>query len=853
VAALGQTCSNKQTASEIDARIDGLIAKMTVDERIAQLGDQAPAIARLGLPGYNWWNEGLHGTARNGFATVFPQAIGLAATWDPALLQQVGDTVSTEGRASFNGRRDKDSPRYAGLTYWSPNINIFRDPRWGRGQETYGEDPFLTARLGEGFVRGVQGSDGFYRKADATPKHFVAHSGPEEGRDGFNSVVSAHDLEDTYLVAFHDVTGKAHADALMCSYNAINGTPSCANSGLLEERVRKGWGFGGYVVSDCDAVGNLTTYQHYTKDAAHGAAASLKAGVDLDCGKTYDSLREAYAQKLVTEAEINLSLHRLLMARVRLGLLDPKGCSPFDGIGENEKDSEQHRMLARRAAEESVVLLHNDGVLPLQPTKTIAVVGPTADMMKVLEANYHGTASHPVTPLDGMRAEFKNVRYAQGSLLAAGVSAPIERSALRLGSGSDAGYGLKAEYFAKSSLEGAPLLTETVGKVDLDLDRVGPANGIGAKEYAVRWSGYVRPPGAGEYVLRTTVERCWDCTTHDAVKLYVDDKLVVDAKGTKGESDNATVHFGDGEAHAIRLELVRTGEDEGISLDWEPPADVLLKEAVDAAKDADVVVAFVGLSPDLEGEALQVHLDGFKGGDRVNLDLPVAQKALLTKLEEQGKPVVVVMTSGSAVAQGAEKAAALLEAWYPGEEGGAAIARLLDGKVNPSGRLPLTFYRSATDLPAFSDYGMKGRTYRYFEGNPLFGFGYGLSYSKFVYGPVRLARKKVVAGRPVVATVRLKNESGVDGTEVAELYVHPPAMDGAPRLALAGIERVSLKAGESRVVRFTLDPEQMSFVDAAGERAVRAGSYGITVSGVQPKAEDRGAELKITGSKVMTF
>ncbi|WP_255550969.1 glycoside hydrolase family 3 C-terminal domain-containing protein [Granulicella sp. dw_53] len=852
------SCSNRQTQEEIDRRIDTLIAQMTLPERIAQLQDQAPAIPRLGIQGYNWWNEGLHGSARNGYATVFPQAIGLAATWDAALLHEVGDTVSTEARAKFNAHAKADSPRYGGLTIWSPNINIFRDPRWGRGQETYGEDPFLTATLGTQFVEGIQGKDPFYLKADATPKHFAAHSGPEEGRDGFNSKVSAHDLSDTYLPAFHAVTRKAGAAALMCSYNAINGTPSCANDGFLAERVRGLWGFRGYVVSDCDAVGNITSYQHYTKDHAHGAADALNAGVDLDCGKTYDALQQSFDQKLVTEATINRSLHRLLLARVRLGMMDASGCSPYDRISEKDNDTPEHRRLALRAAEESAVLLRNDGTLPLKAaSQSVAVIGPTANMVKVLEANYHGTASHPVTPLEGIREEFKTVRYAQGSLLATGVSAPIPETALRVGSGSDAKAGLTAEYFAEASFSGKAVVTKTVSKVDLDLDRVGPVAEVSPTHYAARWSAYLVPIAAGDYVLRVNVERCWDCTTHDAFRLFVDDKLALDNKsGAKGELDRVTLHFGDTAPHVIRLEYLHTGQDEGVALEWEPPTEALLEEAVAAAQRSDVVVAFVGLSPDLEGEALGIHLDGFAGGDRVSLGLPASQRALLNRLQELHKPMVVVLTSGSAVALGPEqdKAAAVLEAWYPGEEGGRAIAHLLAGRANPSGRLPVTFYRSAEDLPSFSDYSMEHRTYRYFDGPVFYPFGFGLSYAKFDYGTVRLSKNTLAAGEALTATVTLRNTSKVSGMEVAELYVAPPRADGNPRLALEGIERVQLMAGESRAITFTLSPAQMSFVDPTGKRAVRAGDYRLFLGSTQPDLEhDKGIAFQITGERAMDF
>jgi beta-glucosidase len=846
-----QACYSQLSPAQVDARIDAMIAQMTIAERVAQLQDRAPAVPRLGIPAYNWWNEGLHGLARDGYATVFPQAVGLAATWDTSLLREIGDVVSTEARAKFNLHGRADTPRYGGLTVWSPNINIFRDPRWGRGQETYGEDPFLTASLGSEFVRGVQGDDRFYLKADATPKHFVAHSGPEKGRDSFNARVSEHDLADTYLPAFHAVIADGHAAALMCSYNGINGVPSCANTALLDDLVRKRWGFAGYVVSDCDAVGNLASYQHFSADSAHGAAAALNAGVDLDCGTTYSALNESYAQKMITQPTLNRALHRLLLARVRLGMLDPSNCTPYDAIGADQLDSESHRMSALRAAEESIVLLRNRSLLPLRKdTGRIAVIGPTADMMKVLEANYHGTASHPVTPLEGLSAAFPHVIYAQGSLLADGISQPIPRTAWRTAPAQDSPSGLHAEYFNTAAFSGAPAQSTTVAKIDLDLDRVGPSPEIHAQHYAARWSGYLAPPAAGDYLLRVNVERCWDCTEHDSYRLYVDGKLVLDNHGGKNDPEQFQLHAADRSAHVVRLELLHTGDDEGIALEWIPPATALLDEALAAAAQSDVIVACLGLSPDLEGEALQTHLEGFDSGDRTSLDLPEAQRALLARLGTLHKPLVVVLTSGSAVALGPEagNADAILEAWYPGEEGGTALAHILSGRTNPSGRLPVTFYRSVADLPDFSDYSMKNRTYRYFAGPVQFPFGFGLSYSTFVYSPIQLSARTLSARDPLTVRVKVRNSSSVAGTEVAELYLAPLDLPGAPRLALRDFARVNLAPGETRELTFTLDESKLSFVDEKGERRVRSGAYTVFVGSTQPSLnKSTGSAFRIAG------
>jgi beta-glucosidase len=861
VCAAQTACSDTQTQQQIDARIDALIAKMTVSERVAQLGDRAPAIPRLGMPAYNWWNEGLHGVARNGYATVFPQAIGLAATWDTELLRSVGDTVSTEARAKYNPHRTQDSPRYGGLTVWSPNINIFRDPRWGRGQETYGEDPFLTASLGTQFVEGVQGGSPFYLKADATPKHFVAHSGPEEGRDSFHANAGAHDLADTYLPAFHALITQGGAAALMCSYNAVGPTPSCAN-GLLQQRVRDTWGFQGYVVSDCDAVGNLTEYHHYTADAAHGAAAALNAGTDLDCGSSYSALNDAFAQGLVTEQTIDRSLHRLLLARLRLGMLDDAACSPYNKIGPAENDTPAHRALALRAAQESVVLLKNDGALPLDPAKRVAVIGPTADMIKVLEANYHGTASDPVTPLDGLMAGFRDVVYAQGSVLAAGTSVPVPRTALRVSAAPDARPGLTAEYFTNTAFSGAPAVSATVATVDLDLNHAGPAPQIPPTAYSARWSGVFVPPAPGDYLLRVQVRSCWHCPAQDNIRLFLDGKAVIDNEGADPTPDHVTFHAVDTAPHSIRLELVNLREsmadDDNIALEWEPPAEALLDEAAATAAKADVIVACVGLSPDLEGESFPLKLEGFNGGDRTSLDLPAAQRVLLARLKQLNKPMIVVLSSGSAVALDGAPYNALLANWYPGEAGGAALADILTGKVSPSGRLPVTFYRSVADLPDFSDYRMDRRTYRYFTGPVLYPFGFGLSYTRFSYGPARLSAKTFAAGQPLTATAVLRNTGKLAADEVAELYLVPPQVPGSPHLTLQGVQRVRLDPGDAHTLTFTLAPTQLSFVDPAGHRAVRPGAYRIFIGGAQPTSAEladpaAGVTFTVTGEKSFDF
>ncbi|HWG11037.1 MAG TPA: glycoside hydrolase family 3 C-terminal domain-containing protein [Rhodanobacteraceae bacterium] len=818
---------------DAEARARALVARMTPAEKIAQLQNAAPAIPRLGVPAYNWWNEGLHGFARAGYATVFPQAIGLAASWNPALLRQVGEVVSIEARAKFNALgADAHRDMYQGLTIWSPNINIFRDPRWGRGQETYGEDPYLTGQLAVAFVRGVQGDDPMHPRAIATPKHFVAHSGPERGRDSFDARVSHHDLEDTYLPAFRVALAEGHAGSVMCSYNAINGTPACANGWLLTNLLRDDWGFRGYVVSDCDAVGDIAEFHHYAPDAARAAAAALRAGTDLDCGRTYAALNEALRRGYVDESQVDAAVTRLFAARYRLGILG--GGGRYAGIGADQVDSPAHRALALDAALQSIVLLKNaHTMLPLRAGLRVAVVGPDADTLETLEANYHGTASAPVTPLQGMRQRFgvDRVAYAQGSPVADGVPIPIPETALRF----DGHPGLRGEYFSGIDFGGKPSIARIDRTVDFDWNRAAPAPGLDAGHYAVRWTGELVPPGAGDYMLVVHVDRCFDCRGHDPVRLYLDGKEIIDSDGRKPPA-SVRLRFDDASPHAIRLEFVHSGRDEGVRLQWLAPPRAQLSEARRTARDADAVVAFVGLSPDVEGEQLHVDEPGFDSGDRTDIALPAAQRALLEDVARSGKPLVVVLMSGSAVALDWAKAHAdaILAAWYPGEAGGEAIARVLAGDDDPGGRLPVTFYASTADLPPFRSYDMRGRTYRYFAGTPLYPFGHGLSYTQFGYSKLALSGKKLKAGSNLKVSATVSNAGARAGDEVVQVYLDAPDVPSAARHALVGFARVHLAAGENRRVAFNLSSRQLSTVDASGLRAVRAGHYRIFVGGGQP-------------------
>lgn len=818
------------------ARATALVARMTLAEKVAQLQADAPAIPRLGVLAYSWWNEGVHGLARGGFATVFPQAIGLAASWDPDLLQQVGSVVSTEARARYNAAGSGDHGRYQGLTIWSPVINIDRDPRWGRGQETYGEDPYLTGQLAVAYIRGIQGDDPAHPRAIATPKHFAVHSGPEPGRHGFDVDVSPHDLAATYLPAFRAAVTEGHAGSVMCAYNALHGTPACADAALLTGRLRHDWGFDGYVVSDCDAVDDMTEFHYYAPDNAHSSAAAIKAGTDLDCGRAYASLGTAVHAGLVQETVLDRALVRLFSARYQLGIMGKGDRDPYARIGADQLESAAHRALALRAARESIVLLKNaDGLLPLRPGARIAVVGPDADTVETLEASYHGTARAPVTPLQGLRARFgaDHISYAQGSPVAAGVPVPIPETALR----SDGRPGLRGEYFSNDRFAGTPRITRIDRRIDFDWDHVAPDAALDPDDYSVRWTGELLPPAPGDYTLAVHVDRCFDCRGHDPVRLYVDGKLVIDSPG-QGTPMRAVVHFDDASPRAIRLELRHSGRDQGIRLQWLAPPAAQLDAAAAAARRADVVVAFVGLSPDVEGEELSIDIPGFDHGDRTDIALPAVQRALLDRVAASGKPLVVVLMSGSAVALdwAQQHAAAILAAWYPGEAGGTALAQVLAGDYGPSGRLPVTFYRATRDLPPYVSYSMQGRTYRYFKGKPLYPFGYGLSYTRFAYATPVLSTARLQAGQALKVATEVRNTGARAGDEVVEVYLTASGVPLAPLRALVAFRRVHLAPGQSRQVEFTLSPRELSSVDAAGHRAVVAGSYRLFVGGGQPGA-----------------
>ena len=817
-----------------EVRAADLVHRMTLQEKASQLVNGARAIPRLGVPSYNWWSEALHGVAVNG-TTEFPEPIGLAATFDVPGIHEMAHDIGVEGRVVHEQAvRAGGSTIFHGLDFWSPNINIFRDPRWGRGQETYGEDPFLTARMGVAFVTGLQGPDPHYYLTISTPKHFVVHSGPEPTRHFADVDVSKHDMEDTYLPAFRAAVVEGHAGSVMCAYNGINGQPACANEFTLEHTLRGAWGFQGYVVSDCDAVRDIFNGHHYRPSQPQASAISLERGMDNECAdfgeaqgdSDYKPFLTAVQQGYLPESAIDRTLIRLFTARIRLGMFDPPSKVPYSRIPASELNSPAHRQLALHLAEESMVLLKNDGILPLKNVKRIAVVGPLADQTAVLLGNYTGYPTHTVSLLEGMKAAFPNaaITYVPGTQFLSNQGTLVPASALTTADGKP---GLEAEYRSGVGRTTAttPLASRVESTVDLSASNL-PAGVASNSAFTVEWTGFLNPPKSGDYLIGIKADGFAQVTVGDEqiTRMYIE------------ASNMGPVHLEEG--HPIKLDVVygRRGDEPEAQLIWAPVNNTPDPAAVAAARDADVVVAAVGITSRLEGEEMPVHYPGFLGGDRTDLKMPEPEEALLQAVAATGKPLVVVLMNGSALAATWEKehANAILDSWYSGEEGGAAIAATLSGKSDPAGRLPVTFYKDVNQLPNFEDYSMKGRTYRYFTGEPLWPFGYGLSYTTFRYGNLALPKTPVEAGAPLSASVKVTNTGKVAGDEVVQLYLKFPDVPGAPIRALRGFQRIHLAAGATQTVRFHLEPRDISMVTEAGDRIVPQGTYTVSVGGGQP-------------------
>ncbi len=843
----------------VQERVRDLVSRMTLQEKISQMANSAEAIPGLRVPAYNWWNECLHGVARAGIATVFPQGIGLAATWNVNLMHKVADVISTEARAKYNYFISKgDRGIFKGLTFWSPNINIFRDPRWGRGQETYGEDPYLTSRMGVAYVKGLQGSDPKYFKVIATPKHFAVHSGPEPDRHMFDAVISSRDLFGTYLPAFEACIKEGGAFSVMCAYNSLWGKACCGSPALLHTILRKDWGFKGYVVSDCGAVADIYLHHKIVGTAPEAAAAAVESGTDLNCGMTYsENLLDAVKKGLLPEKDIDTAVTRLFTARFKLGMFDPDSMVEYSRIPFSENDSPAHRELALKAAEESVVLLKNqNGLLPLKKDiKRIAVIGPTADSYLMLLGNYNGTPSKYVTPLQGIKnavSENTKVEFEQGCNLVR--EGPVRNylNSEMLNTGGTPG--LKAEFFKNDSLSGQPFYSR--------IDPIAGSNWIysaripsfnGSYEIAsVRWEGKIKPAADGDYNFLIH--------SNGGYRLIIGDQTVLDKMSNDSlDTGSNHLHMNKNKEYRFTLEYSVRNKRPLLTVELELMHKDYFKSAVDLAANSDIVIFVGGITSQLEGEEMPVDLPGFKGGDRTNLKLPAVQDKLLKAVRSTGTPVVLVLTSGSALAVDWENAniPAILQLWYPGEEGGTALAEVLFGDYNPAGRLPVTFYKSVDQLPPFSDYNMKGHTYRYFTGVPLYTFGYGLSYTKFKYGDLRIP-DEVRAGDSVEVSAVVQNTGKAAGDEVVQLYVkNETAKGNVPIRSLEGFKRITLRAGEKQTVKFILRPKQLSVIEQAEKPdrvrfVVEPGNFKISVGGSQPdiKVPTTGTiskEIKITG------
>ena len=835
-----------------EQRAADLVHRMTLEEKGTQLLNQARAIPRLEVPAYDWWSEALHGVAVNG-TTEFREPIGLAATFDVPSIHEMAQAISTEGRIKHaQDVRAGHSNIFEGLDFWAPNINIFRDPRWGRGQETYGEDPFLTARMGVAFVTGMQGDDPHYYKVISTPKHFAVHSGPEPTRHTANVDVSKHDEIDTYLPAFRATVTEAKAGSVMCAYNSINGQPACANEFLLQDQLRGKWGFKGYVVSDCGAVTDIFNGHKFKPSQPEASAISLRRGMDNECGDffakvtddhDYRPYLDAVKQGYLKESDIDVALVRLFTARMRLGMFDPPEMVPYNKIDESELNSAEHRALARKLANEAIVLLKNDGVLPLRNSSAkIAVIGPLADQTRVLLGNYNGIPTHTVSVLEGLRNELPHasIHYVAGTQFLGHDAAPLPAGVLT----TDGKPGVKASYskfdMATAMNPAAPkppvLATRIEPAIDLSANPL-PIEVAGVKPLSVNWEATLTPTATGEYNIGVEGQGFF--------RVMIDGKQVAQGFHMSGvDTSLGRTHFDAGKTYKLEMSFAQSGDSAPVGrLVWSIVNMQPQPEAIAAAKAADVVIAVVGITSQLEGEEMPVSEPGFKGGDRTSLDLPKPEEDLLEALAATRKPLIVVLTNGSALGIGWVKdhANAILDAWYPGEEGGAAVAETISGRNNPGGRLPVTFYKDISQLPPFEDYSMKGRTYRYFEGTPLYPFGYGLSYTEFSYSGLTVPTTPVAAGSPLIAEVTVTNTGQRTGDEVAQLYLLFPDVKGAPLRALRGFQRVHLDAGASQKLRFELQPRDLSMVTEAGEPIVAEGEYGISIGGGQPH----------TGAKVL--
>ena len=817
----------------MEIRVNDLINRMTLDEKISQLSYISPGIKRLGVPEYNWWNEALHGVARAGDATVFPQAIGLAATWNPKLINKMADVISTEARAKHHeALRKNDHGQYKGLTFWSPNINIFRDPRWGRGQETYGEDPYLTSQIGIAFVKGLQGDDPKYLKAAACAKHFAVHSGPEHLRHEFDVKVSDRDLWETYLPAFEALVKEANVEAVMCAYNRYDGEACCGSNFLLKDILRDQWGFKGHIVSDCWAITDIYTTHKIVETASEAAALALKSGTDVNCGMSYPKLKEAVEQGLVTADDIDNALRYLLNTRFKLGMFDPPEMVAYAQIPIEKNTAPEHDALALEVAHQSVVLLKNENnILPLSKSlKKVAVIGPNADDYDVLLGNYHGTPVRYSTPLTGIRdilPESAEVNYALGvNYLGEKYKLePIPKEIFYYENEP----GLKVSYYKNIELKDKPYLVDRDEQIDYRWSYGSPIDNMPVDNFSICWEGQIKPDESGRYYLGVSAD--------EGFRLYFEDELVLDVWEGRGvKTAGFETDLEKGKLYSYKLEYYENHNNAQVMFGWHKPSNNLHEVAMKVAGDADAIIFVGGLNARLEGEEMDDHIkfEGFFRGDRTKISLPVAQTALIKELAKLNKPLVLVIMSGSAVSVNweNENIPAIIQAWYPGQAGGTAIADVIFGDYNPAGRLPVTVYKSEDQLPDYDNYDMAGRTYRYFEGEVLYPFGYGLSYSNFEYSNLQVTPNQFAEGKDISISVDIKNTSQIAGDEVAQIYVtDKQASVPVAVKSLKAFKRIHLDAGQKETVRFTLEPDDFGLYNDNMQRIIEAGDFEVMVGG----------------------
>ena len=813
-----------------EERAEDLLGRLTLEEKISLMQNSSPGVERLGIKPYDWWNEALHGVARAGLATVYPITMGMASMFDDEAVERVYTTVSDEARAKFHDarRNGRYGRRYEGLTFWTPNVNIFRDPRWGRGQETWGEDPYLTSRMGVAVVRGLQGpADAPYDKLHACAKHFAVHSGPESTRHFFDvEDLDPRDLWETYLPAFKALVQEADVKEVMCAYQRFEGEPCCGSDRLLAQILREEWGYKHLVVSDCGAISDFFRKGHHEThpDAASASAAAVDRGTDLECGGEYAHLGEAVQAGLITEERIDTSLRRPLQARFALGEMDDDALVSWSRIGIDTVDCDLHRQMALDVARKSMVLLHNRGVLPLDKgaAGTIAVMGPNAADSVMQWGNYEGTPSHTYTILDGIRGKVGQVIYEKGCDL---VDDQVLESYYHcLSNGGQRG--LKGTYWNNLRMEGDVAAVQQL-PTPVNLNNGGNtafAPGVNLENFTAVYEGTFRPEKGGDYTIAVEGD--------DGYRVYVDGEKVIDHWGQHAsEKRECVLKAQAGKAYGLKVEYMQAGQGAVLKFDIGIRRRISPAEVAGRVKDAATVVFVGGISPRLEGEEMNhVRYPGFAGGDRTTIELPQVQRDVLKALKAAGKKVVFVNCSGAAMAlvPELESCDAILQAWYPGQAGGLAVADVLFGDYNPGGKLPVTFYKHTEQLPDFDDYSMKGRTYRYMTETPLFPFGYGLSYTTFAISQGRLDKAATKAGEGVTFTARVANTGQRDGAEVLQVYVRKVGDDGGPLKSLRGYCRVELKAGEAREVAIELPSQAFEFFDPqTNTMSVEPGDYEI--------------------------